>query len=329
MNVLFTSVGRRVELLRAFRSAMETLGIDGRLVAVDTDPLAPALRVADLGYLVPRLDDPRYVPSLRDVCERQRISLVFPLIDPDIPVLSANRVVLESVGARVAVVDERAVAIVADKWCSNEFFRRIRLPAPASWLPGQIDPVAADYPLFIKPRRGSASQHAFEVRNERELRFFLEYVPDPIVQEYLPGAEITSDVVCSPDGELLGIVSRRRIQVRAGEVLRGVTVHEPDIIDACAKIAAELPAAGPITVQCILKDGVAHFTEINARLGGGVPLGIAAGVDAPRLLLAAAAGLDIPKPPLGHYAAGLYATRFDDSLFLTEDDLNDVASRRL
>jgi carbamoyl-phosphate synthase large subunit len=47
LNVLFTSAGRRVELLRAFRRAYATLGLDGRVVAVDVDPLAPALSAAD------------------------------------------------------------------------------------------------------------------------------------------------------------------------------------------------------------------------------------------------------------------------------------------
>jgi carbamoyl-phosphate synthase large subunit len=79
----------------------------------------------------------------------------------------------------------------------------------------------------------------------------------------------------------------------------------------------------------MLKGGVPHFTEINARLGGGVPLGIAAGVDSPRWLLARAAGLDVAIPPIGSYQAGLYMTRFDDSFFLSEAEREQVAGRCL
>ena len=35
MNILFTSSGRRVELLQLFRRALEKLGIDGQIVAAD------------------------------------------------------------------------------------------------------------------------------------------------------------------------------------------------------------------------------------------------------------------------------------------------------
>jgi carbamoyl-phosphate synthase large subunit len=213
---------------------------------------------------------------------------------------------------------------VSDKWRTVRFLRSIGVPTPQSWLPEQLDPARAPYPLFIKPRAGSAAQHTYKITNAQELAFFSRYVPDPIIQEFLPGPEITNDVICDLQGEVLAVVSRQRIEVRWGEVAKGVTVYDPAITDACVKIARALPAIGPITVQCMLKDGAPsedsapYFTEINARFGGGVPLGIAAGVASPRWLLARAAGLPVAIPPLGTYQHGLYLTRFDDAFFLTE-----------
>jgi len=329
VNVLFTSVGRRVELLRAFHRAYQSLGLGGRIVAVDIDPLAPALQVADQPYIVPRLTSPDYIPTLLDICQRERIGLVFPLIDPVIPFLARHREVIEATGARLAVISLEAAATTADKWLTIQLFQRLGLPTPRSWLPGQLDPARVKYPLFIKPRFGSAAKDTFKVRNARDLEFFSDYVPAPIIQEFLPGPEITNDVVCNLDGKLLAVVSRRRIEVRWGEVSKGVTVHDPRIIDACAKIAHALPAIGPITVQCMIKDDTPHFTEINARLGGGVPLGVAAGVDAARWLLAGAAGIPVDIPPLGSYQTGLYLTRFDESFFLSEAECEQVASHRL
>jgi len=78
-----------------------------------------------------------------------------------------------------------------------------------------------------------------------------------------------------------------------------------------------LRPCGPITVQGLVKDGVVHFTEINARMGGGLPLGIAAGADSPSWLLARAAGVPFEIPPVGSYQQDVYLTRFDESLFLT------------
>lgn len=333
-SVLFTSVGRRVELLRSFRDAYQTLGISGRIIAVEIDPLAPALQLADVTYMVPRWSDPQCIPALVEILRRERPAVVFPLIDPDIPMLAEHREVLEATGTRLAVVSRKAAAIAADKWQTCEFFSRLGLTAPRSWLPGQLDPDAAEYPLFIKPRNGSASQQTFKVENPRQLTFFSEYVSNPIIQEYLPGPEITNDVICDLDGKVISVVSRQRIRVRDGEVIVGKTVFDPAIADACIKIAEALPAVGPITVQCMMKpmaDGrqIAAFTEINARLGGGLPLGISAGADSPLWLLAAAAKLPVEIPPLGSYRCGVYLSRFDQSLFLTEDEREQMASHRV
>lgn len=329
LNILFTSAGRRVELVRAFRRAYQALGLDGRIVVTDIDPLAPTAQLADRFCLVPRINTPDYIPTLVEICRRERIAAVFPLHDHDIPVLAQHRIALEEADARLAMVSAKAAALTTDKWKTVEFFHAVGLAVPTTWLPDDPALDRAAYPLFIKPRCGSAGAGNFRIAGPRELAFFREFVANALVQEYLPGPEITSDVVCDLRGEVLTVVQRRRIEARSGEVAKAVTVCHPEITDACVRIAKALPAVGPITVQCMLKNDVPHFTEINARFGGGLPLGIAAGADSPRWLLARLAGLSVDIPPLGTYAQGLYMTRYDDSFFLTRDEHERLGRHRL
>jgi carbamoyl-phosphate synthase large subunit len=304
-------------LVRAFRNAYASLQLAGRIIAVDIDPLAPALGLADVPVIVPRLDDPGYAPKLLELCREHQISLVFPLIDPDVPVLAKMASELATIGTHVATVAAEHVDTVSDKWETYQFFRKLQVPTPKSWLPGDVDSNELAFPVFVKPRFGSASVHTYAARGPEELRFFQRYVRDAIVQEFLPGPEITSDVVCDQSGTLLGVVSRRRIEVRWGEVAKGVTCFDPIVAAACCRIASVLRPRGPITVQGLVKDDVVYFTEINARMGGGLPLGIAAGADSPRWLLARAAGLPVEIPPVGSYQQDVYLSRFDESLFLS------------
>jgi carbamoyl-phosphate synthase large subunit len=329
VNVLFTSAGRRVELVRTFRRAYEELGLDGEIVAVDIDPLAPALQEADRAFIVPPLDHPGYVTALVECCREQGIDLVFPLIDPDVPVLADQREALAAAGARAMAVPPDAARTAADKRATAQLFERLGVPSPVWWT-GE-DALAADlaFPVFVKPRFGSAGEHANAARDRAELEFWLRSVPEPIVQEHLPGAEVTSDVLCLEDGEVAAVCSRQRIEVRSGEVAKGVTVHDQRIVDRCAQIAEALEARGPITVQCLLRDGEPLFTEVNARFGGGAPLGFAAGMRSPHWLLAHAAGRDVELPPLGSYQVGLYMTRFDESFFVAEEDRAELARNRL
>ncbi len=327
--MLFVSAGRRVELIRAFDAALRGLGLAGTTVAVDMDPLAPALQVSQRSYVVPSLESPEFVPEIVDICRREEIRLVFPLIDPDIPVLAANRAAIEATGARLAVVGGAAAAVAADKWSSHLFLRGLGLPTPETWPGDSVEVESLDYPVFVKPRYGSASKLSFRVDEPAVLGALLRYVPDPVVQEFLSGPELTSDVICDVDGELLAVVTRRRLAVRAGEVAKGVTVFDRAVADGCAAIAAALPASGPITVQCFMRDATPVFTEVNARLGGGAPLAIAAGADFPRWLLARAAGLPVDIPEIGRYRVGLYLSRFDDSFFLDEGAREQMARSRI
>ena len=91
MNLLFTSSGRRIELLRAFRRAYADLGVDGNIVVTDIDPLAPTIREADRFHLVPRLSDPTYAEILFEIARTEKIDLIVPLIDPDVPILQQAR----------------------------------------------------------------------------------------------------------------------------------------------------------------------------------------------------------------------------------------------
>lgn len=329
VNVLFTSAGRRVELLQAFRRAYLDLDLKGHIVAVDANPLAPALHYADRFYLVPPLTDESYIPTLVRICAQEQVHMVFPLIDPDVSLLSQHRDVLEATGAKVVVVSPDVARITADKWLTYLFFRAHDIPTPRTWLPSQLGEVEVDYPVIVKPRFGSAGKDVFRANNRRELDFFLEYIPDPLVQEYLFGPEVTSDVICDFGGEVMAVVSRQRIEVRSGEVSKGKTVYDAEIIRFSVAIAKALGVIGPITIQCFIQGDRPYFTEVNARFGGGVPLGIAAGVKAPHWYLALASGMTLDIPPLGSYQVGLYMSRFDTSVFLGEEEYVQIASHRI
>ena len=111
--------------------------------------------------------------------------------------------------------------------------------------------------------------------------------------------------------------------------MKGVTCVDPFIIDSCCRIATALKAKGPITVQGLYRDDIFHFTEVNARLGGGVPLAIAAGAKVAEWLLASAVGLPLDLPALGSYEVGVFLTRFDQSFFLRTQPNGTLQGRHL
>ena len=110
---------------------------------------------------------------------------------------------------------------------------------------------------------------------------------------------------------------------------QGVTIKNDLITSICVKIADILSAIGTITSQCIVNEGIPYFTEINARFGGGAPLSLAAGANMPLWLLAQIANIKIDIPKISSYKEGLHLTRFDDSFFVMEKQLNEMESHHI
>lgn len=313
MNILMTAASRRVPLLRAFQAALRAQQ-GGKVIVTDIDPSSPAVHLADRAYRVPISSDPGYADALLEICIAEKVRLVVPTIDDELETLAHARPRFEAAGAVLACSPAETAALCNDKYrtCAHLISRGV--DAAMSWLPGEIPDAAAEL-LFIKPRIGRGGVGAHLVRNRRELEFFLDYVNDPVVQEFLEGPEYTIDMFCDWQGTPLSIVPRERALVRAGVSDRGRTVKSPVLEALALNVAAAIPFAGPLNVQCRMRGKTPVVFEINPRFSGGIPLTIAAGADFPAMLVQLAQG-NPPKPSLGRFRADLWMTSYETAVFL-------------
>lgn len=314
LNVLMTAGSRRVPLVQAFRQALHAVGVPGRIIVTDVNPLSPAVHVADRAYRIPLCTDPNYVSELLAICAAERIRLVVPTIDDELALLGQVGYRFRDAGALVACSPPDTSVICNDKFETCRHLRAAGVPAAATYLPSAL-PSSPALPLFIKPRVGRGAVGAFPVRSAEELRFFLGYVNDPVIQEYLDGPEFTIDVLCDFGGQPLAIVPRERVVIRAGVTDRGRTVQDPRLIELARAACAALPFAGPLNIQCRMRRGEPVIFEINPRFSGGIPLTIQAGADFPQLLLKLAMGRPV-APAIGAFRDGLWMTSFETSFFL-------------
>lgn len=312
LNVLITAGSRRVPLVTEFQRAVRASG--GRVVVTDVNALSPAVRVADRAFKVPLSNEPGYVGALEHICREEGIGLLVPTIDDELEVIGAARERFEAAGVRVAASPEITAAICNDKSRTCNYLRARGVRAAESWLPDAL-PSPMTFPAFVKPRGGRGSVGAFPVHDQRELDFFLGYVDDPVVQEYLTGPEFTIDVLCD-NGRPLSIVPRERAVIRAGVMDRGRTVRDPQLMALALACTEVLEFHGAVNIQCrIDRDGRPSIFEINPRFSGGIPLTIAAGADFPGMLVALACGR-IQAPRIGEFQDGLWMTSYEQGIFV-------------
>ncbi|WP_418791008.1 ATP-grasp domain-containing protein [Phosphitispora sp. TUW77] len=315
VNFLFTSIGRRVELIKCFCRWAREQGYS-KIVSADISSLAPAAYFSDENFLIPRYNDNQYISSLLEICKSEEIKGLIPLLEPEFPILAAHRELFASIGTTLILSSDKVLETCRDKYLTYQFFCAENIPSPGTYLSNEAGLLECRFPLFIKPRSGMGSANTFRVNNKKELDFFLQYVPNPVIQEFIEGIEYTMDVINDLTGKTIAVVPRERVEVRAGEVSKSRTVKDIELINLTVEVAEKLGGFGPLTIQAFKKpDGEIVFTEINPRFGGGVPLAIKAGVNYPQLLAKIVRGEKLTR--VTEFKDNLYMLRYDDALFIS------------
>jgi carbamoyl-phosphate synthase large subunit len=299
--VLLTGVGKRYDIVSAFAQ-------HATVVAADPSPLAPAQYAAHHRCSVPRIEDPGYVPALAELCERWGVGAVIPLTDLDIEVLAHAR----SAGVLPALVPEPEIARATfDKYEAHRLLERLGLPSPPTALPGE--PVA-HYPVMIKPRQGSGARSIHRADDARAAEFFVDYVSEPtMVQWLMDGPEFSIDCLSDPGGRCLNAIPRTMIESRGGESIKGTVIADPELIELGRRVVEALGVRGPCTVQ-VFRDAQIGLgiTDVNTRFGGAFPGPMYAALPGrtyPELIVRMARG-EYPDPHVGEFRAGVTFTRY-------------------
>lgn len=317
VRVLFTSGGRRIELMQAFARSARSLRLDASWHVADAESHYAAACFADRTHLVPRIASPDYITNLLKIVRREKIDLLVPLIDSDLVKLSESRERFARLGCGVLVSSPVVVATCRDKLQMFRFLTRHGIDTPETWsAAGFSVGRSTRFPMFLKPCFGSASKGSFILRDRQALKALVPLVPEAIVQEYVSGVEYTLDVYTGYDGRPRCVVPRQRVEVRGGEVTKSRTCKNAEIMAVGLRVAEALTdCVGLITIQLILTPaGRIRVIEVNPRFGGGVPLAIRAGADFPKWLLAEWLGRK-PRIRLDQFEDGLMMLRYHQSFF--------------
>ncbi len=319
-TVLVTGVGgpAGVSVLQALRAAGH------RVLGVDASPSAVGLRLADRAAVVPRPDEPEFVPSLCVAAASGGARVLVATVAEELVALHRSRGLLDEVGLAHWLADPVAVETCTDKWRFHVAASQAGLPVPATVVPSAGgDPTGeVSGPWIVKPRHGRGSRDIVAVDDAAELRAAIGKVPEPLVQQRLGGREFTVDVLVGRDGSLEAAVPRWRLETKAGISVQGLTFHDPTLVDLVSDLVSAVGLTGAANVQGFAAEGAdppLAFTEINPRFSGGLPLSLAAGCDLVGEFVRGACGLPLRGERL-RYRPGVRMLRYFQEVF--EEDVN-------
>ena len=306
MNVLFTCAGRRTFAIRAFQQALNNCG---RVFACDASPDAPALQIADKGFVVPPADADNYLDMLLTICREQRVRLLIPAVEPELPLLAAHRARFLEIGTLPLVSSPEIIAICYDKLETATFLERCGLAAPRTYV--RLDAAREalsrgelSFPLVVKPRWGVSSIGLAFAEDDQELDLAFKMAEKQIahsflaqasaaassccvlIQERLSGEEYGLDIVNDLRGRHVCTFAKRKLRMRAGQTDRAVTVKDATLEELGRLIGEKLGHTGILDCDLFVSGRGCHVIDLNPRMGGGYPFSHVAGANLPAALIA-------------------------------------------
>lgn len=275
-----------MSLVKAFQSELSSIFPGAKVFVADlrTD-LSAAAQIVDKAFDICRITDPDYIPMLLDICVQNEVKLVIPTLDTELSVMAKSKSLFDDKGITLMVSDEALIQVSDNKVNTEKFFDKLDIPVGRIYTKDNYK-----LPVYIKPFNGSRSIDNFIIKKESDFsekhfsedRFlFFEYLDHDIYEEY------TCDLYYDKSGDLKCAVPRKRIEVRGGEVSKGITKKDAVYDYINSKLTKLEGARGCITFQFFKnkENDDIRGIEINARFGGGYPLTYLAGGNFPKWII--------------------------------------------
>lgn len=302
-----------------------------RVIGADLNKDDTILQMCNAAYQVPRGDSPDYIDALLDVCRKEQVDILLPIMSVELNKLAENRARFEALGTKVSVSDTKALEIANDKRKLLDFLKDQGIPCAEYEVIHHVEEIKAavmklGYPkkrVCIKATNGSGSR-GFRIIDDTVSRFDLflndkptsgvirleelisvlqekETIPELIAMEYLPGAEYTVDLLAD-HGESRVICCRKSLRMENSIMLEAEIVDNPQITDLCYRTTKALGLDGNIGYDIREReDGTPFIMECNPRITAGVPYFHLAGTNLPYLCVKKLLGeeLSVSHPEYG------------------------------
>lgn len=275
-NILISSAGTGT----AFASVLalrKNWGSSVKIIAVDSNlkNLVTTSLFSDKYFQVPLNSDDKFKSKLEAILIAENVDTYIPHIDHEI-YLGALIYTEKSITnlLTLQVKNPEIADICDDKFKTFLFLSENNIKTPYCYHSNELSNNIES--LIIKPRRGFGSQIIRLSENKNDLS---QYDPQYyIMQQECKKPEITVDVCHDRKNNKFNYVCRERIETKSGVCSKARLFYDNKIEEIAMSIAAKLELSS-FCFQLMKYQDEWSVTDINARLGAGTAMSVAAGMD--------------------------------------------------
>ena len=279
----------------------------------------------DKYYQYKKPTDKDYIKVLLDICRKENINFVIPLLDDELIILSKNKELFKKYNIIICVNDEDKIKLTQNKYNLYKYLEKHDIDVPKSVLFNNVDELIEgckllDFPnntLCYKPVISSGSRGFKIIKNDldyEEILFkqkpdskYISYdylidsmkkcnkIPQMMLMEYV-GGDLYNVNVLANHGKILYCVSGKVIDFALGNTLKCKIEKNNEILNYCKKIVELLNLDGNVGLEvAYTKDKKLKLIEINIRVQGQIYSSTLAGINFPYLELKYHLNEELPK----------------------------------
>lgn len=269
-----------------FVKALADSGI--KTIGLDFDPINAGRFIVDEFDTVPAAQDPAFIPVLEKLIDKYSPDLYVPIIDYEFPILGRN-----PLSIKTTLPSLETILLCGDKGASIDAFVSAGVLSPPRIAAN--DPI---WPKMVRPQfEGRASLGAMKVNTLNEWTLAAGKLSCPITTVYKRGTEITVDVLCDTDSNVIAYASRERVDVKSGVAYKSRLYHDTMLDQQVQNICKRFRLRYLNCMQAIRIDTTNTLDdrsfdrqqywwfEVNPRFGGGSVATTMAGLNLPKLLI--------------------------------------------
>ena len=198
--------------------------VDPRMyvIGIDINRYMIHLSPADERFIVPRCDDPTYIPTLIKIAKENDISFIHPQPDVEVAVIGVHKQQLMEEGIHTFLPSSETITICQSKYLSNQFWKKADIPTAGSIMlskPSDVDRAFREYgsPIWIRASSGAGGKGSTPCNNSKTAYSWMEYWKSRnrnmmfLAQEYLEGRNIGWHSLWH-NGELITSMARERLE---------------------------------------------------------------------------------------------------------------------
>lgn len=254
-----------------------------RIVSVDMSELNPIKKWADAFYIVPAVNDKKYISTIQSIILKEKIDVIIPVTSYDVDLYSLETIQRQINNVKMLLIGHDDQIILSNKLSCYNYLSSIGINTP--YVYKTINEL--DFPCILKPVIGTGSKNTIKIDNMIDYNYWSEKIKDHMLVEYIEGPEFTVDCLFDKGGKSIGANVRERVKTVSG----GVTVSRNAVnmnVDDIIKILENTnKMRGPVNFQFKkVKNGECCIFDFNTRFAsGGLPLTVRSGFDIPNKLI--------------------------------------------